>query len=41
VCETGIVDGSVNYVQSPLEPPEPGSVLICSAAPASDLVLDL
>ncbi|MDT7734328.1 MAG: hypothetical protein QOE12_1502, partial [Mycobacterium sp.] len=41
VCETGIVDGSVNYVQSPLEPPGPGSVLICSAAPASDLVLDL
>jgi ferredoxin-NADP reductase/MOSC domain-containing protein YiiM len=41
VCETGIVDGSVSYVQSPLEPPGPGSVLICSAAPASDLVLDL
>lgn len=41
VCETGVVDGSVSYVQSPLEPPGPGSVLICSATPASDLVLDL
>jgi ferredoxin-NADP reductase/MOSC domain-containing protein YiiM len=41
VCETGIVDGTVCYVQSPLQSPQPGSVLICSAAPASDLVLDL
>jgi ferredoxin-NADP reductase/MOSC domain-containing protein YiiM len=41
VCETAIVDGTIRYVQSPLEPPEPGSVLICSAAPARDLVLDL
>ncbi|MDT5227208.1 MAG: hypothetical protein QOH94_1001, partial [Mycobacterium sp.] len=28
-------------VQSPLEPPGPQTVLICSAAPESDLVLDL
>ena len=41
VCETGIVDGTTTYVQPPLEPPGPQTVLICSAAPRSDLVLDL
>jgi ferredoxin-NADP reductase/MOSC domain-containing protein YiiM len=41
VCETGIVDGTARYVQSPLELPGPQTVLICSAAPESDLVLDL
>jgi ferredoxin-NADP reductase/MOSC domain-containing protein YiiM len=41
VCETGILDGAITYVQAPLEPPGPATVLICSAAPTSDLVLDL
>jgi ferredoxin-NADP reductase/MOSC domain-containing protein YiiM len=41
VCETGIVDGTTTYVQSPLESPRPQTVLICSAVPTSDLVLDL
>jgi ferredoxin-NADP reductase/MOSC domain-containing protein YiiM len=41
VCETRIVDGTISYVQAPLEAPGPDSVLICSAAPCSDLVLDL
>lgn len=41
VCETGIVDGTITYVHQPLEAPGPGSVLICSAAPRSDIVLDL
>lgn len=41
VCVTGVVDGATTYVQQPLEPPEQGSVLICSAAPESDVVLDL
>jgi ferredoxin-NADP reductase/MOSC domain-containing protein YiiM len=41
VCVTGIVAGTTTYVQTPLEPPEQGSVLICSAAPAGDVVLDL
>jgi ferredoxin-NADP reductase/ferredoxin len=41
VCVTGVVAGTATYVQPPLEPPERGSVLICSAAPESDLVLDL
>jgi ferredoxin-NADP reductase/MOSC domain-containing protein YiiM len=41
VCETGVVAGATTYVQTPLEPPGASTVLICSAAPASDLVLDL
>jgi ferredoxin len=41
MCETGVVAGTTTYVQSPLEPPEQGTVLICSAAPESELVLDL
>ena len=41
VCETGVVAGTFRYVQPPLEPPGQTSVLICSAAPDSDLVLDL
>jgi ferredoxin-NADP reductase/MOSC domain-containing protein YiiM/ferredoxin len=41
VCETGVVAGTTKYVQSPLEPPEAGRTLICSAAPESELVLDL
>ncbi|MGD1255677.1 MOSC domain-containing protein [Mycobacterium seoulense] len=41
VCVTGIVAGSTTYVQQPLEPPEQGTVLICSAAPETELALDL
>jgi ferredoxin len=41
VCETGVVAGATTYVQSPLQPPEQGTVLICSAAPETELVLDL
>lgn len=41
MCVTGVVAGAVTYVQPPLEPPAAGEVLICSAAPSSDLVLDL
>ncbi|MCV7377612.1 sulfurase [Mycobacterium alsense] len=41
VCVAGVVAGTATYVQSPLEKPGEGEVLICSAAPQSDLVLDL
>ncbi|OBA81511.1 sulfurase [Mycobacterium sp. 1164966.3] len=41
VCVTGVVSGTTTYVQQPLEPPASGEVLICSASPQSDLVLDL
>ncbi len=41
VCVTGIVAGATTYVQPPLEEPGAGQVLICSAVPDSDVVLDL
>ncbi|MGB8388734.1 MOSC domain-containing protein [Mycobacterium sp.] len=41
LCVTGVVAGKTTYVRAPLEPPEQGAVLICSAAPESDVVLDL
>jgi len=41
LCVTGIVAGTTTYVQQPLEPPDDESVLICSAAPETDVVLDL
>ncbi|OBI96441.1 MOSC domain-containing protein [Mycobacterium sp. 1465703.0] len=41
MCVTGVIAGTTTYVQQPLEPPDPGSVLICSAAPETELVLDI
>ena len=41
LCVTGVVAGTARYVQPPLEEPGKGNLLICSAAPSSDLVLDL
>ena len=41
LCVTGVVAGAATYVQAAVELPEQGSVLICSAAPESDVVLDL
>jgi ferredoxin-NADP reductase/MOSC domain-containing protein YiiM len=41
ICLTGIVAGAATYVQAPLDRPPSDSVLICSAAPDGDLVLDL
>jgi len=40
-CLTPTLSGSVSYRPDPLEPPEPGSVLICCSRPETDLVLDL
>lgn len=41
ICLTGIVDGTATYVQTPLDQPPSDSVLVCSAVPDGDLVLDL
>lgn len=41
MCATNVPAGMTTYVQPPLEPPESGEVLICSAVRDSDLVLDL
>ncbi len=40
-CETGLVSGDVGYRPDPLEPPPPGSVLICCARPVGEVTLDL
>jgi ferredoxin-NADP reductase/MOSC domain-containing protein YiiM/ferredoxin len=40
-CQTGLVSGQVDYDPEPLEPAEPGSVLICSCTPEGELILDL
>ncbi|CQD21149.1 phthalate 4,5-dioxygenase [Mycobacterium lentiflavum] len=40
-CETGVVAGTTKYGQVPLEPPPPGTVLVCTSVPDTDLVLDL
>ncbi|MFG1610381.1 MOSC domain-containing protein [Actinoplanes sp. NPDC049265] len=40
-CETGLLSGAVQYTTDPVDPPAEGNVLICSARPAGDVVLDL
>lgn len=40
-CQTPVLSGSVRYGPDPLEPPEPGTALVCCARPETDLVLDL
>ena len=40
-CVTPVLAGTVSYRPDPLEPPEPGSALVCCARPESDVVLDL
>lgn len=41
ICVTDVVAGTAEYAPPPLEEPPDGSVLICSAIPAAELVLDL
>jgi ferredoxin-NADP reductase/MOSC domain-containing protein YiiM/ferredoxin len=40
-CETGLVDGSVDYRPDPLESPAEGNVLICCSRPRGDVAIDL
>jgi ferredoxin len=40
-CVTPVLVGTVGYEPEPLEPPPPGTVLVCCARPGTDLVLDL
>ena len=40
-CETGLVDGAVDYRPDPLESPAEGNLLICCSQPRSDVVIDL
>jgi ferredoxin-NADP reductase/MOSC domain-containing protein YiiM len=40
-CITPLLDGHISYAEAPLDPPGPDDVLICSAQPQTDVVLDL
>jgi ferredoxin-NADP reductase/MOSC domain-containing protein YiiM len=40
-CESGLLSGTVDYVTAPLEAPGDHQILLCCAAPESDLALDL
>ncbi|WP_344415615.1 MOSC and FAD-binding oxidoreductase domain-containing protein [Amycolatopsis minnesotensis] len=40
-CQTPVLSGTVRYGPDPLEPPSPGTALVCCARPVTDLVLDL
>jgi ferredoxin len=40
-CESALLEGEVVTVPEPLDPPAVGNVLICSATPRGDVVLDL
>jgi ferredoxin-NADP reductase/MOSC domain-containing protein YiiM/ferredoxin len=40
-CETTLIEGAVDYDPDPVEPPAPGSALICCSRPREGVVLDL
>jgi ferredoxin-NADP reductase/MOSC domain-containing protein YiiM/ferredoxin len=40
-CETGLVDGAVQYDPVPVEAPGEGNVLTCCTRPLTDVVIDL
>jgi len=40
-CKCTLEDGEVEYVQEPLDPPDPGLVLICCSKPQTNLVVDV
>jgi ferredoxin len=40
-CESGLVGGEVAYDPLPLDPPAPGTALLCSSRPRTPVALDL
>jgi ferredoxin-NADP reductase/MOSC domain-containing protein YiiM/ferredoxin len=40
-CESGLIEGSLQYSPEPLDPPPEGVALICCATPTTDVALDL
>jgi ferredoxin len=40
-CETAVIEGVADYTAPPLDAPADGMVLLCTATPHGDLVLDL
>ena len=41
MCESGLVDGAVEYSPKPLEPPANGNLLICCSRPNGNIEIDL
>ncbi len=41
MCESGMIDGRINYKPEPLDRPAEGNVLLCCSTPLSDIQLDL
>jgi ferredoxin-NADP reductase len=40
-CESGLIDGRIDYAPEPLDRPSAGNVLICCSTPLSEIELDL
>jgi ferredoxin len=40
-CETGLLDGAVEYAPDPLEAPADGNLPVCCSRPDTDLAIDL
>jgi ferredoxin-NADP reductase len=40
-CESGLVDGAVEYEPEPLDDPAPGQLLLCCARPRGSVTIDL
>jgi ferredoxin len=39
-CRTPVLAGAIRHDPEPLDPPPPGSALLCCALPEGDVVLD-
>lgn len=40
-CITHLILGDTTYTTQPLQPPEPGTILVCCSQPTTEIVLDL
>ncbi len=40
-CMCELTEGEVEYLDEPLDEPEPGQILICCSRPASNLVIEV
>jgi ferredoxin len=40
-CESGLIEGELDYTPEPLDPPAEGNALICCSAPKTAVALDL
>jgi len=40
-CMCKLEDGEIEYIEEPLDPPEPGCILICCSKPKTNIVIDV